>query len=138
MYPSISLHILGGFLLIITMFLLVIYFNKIQSFDIYNIIIILLVSSIAITLHSMSHLGLEKVYNYNPYNLFYESIVNVDAPYLRMKNRNMDCPCMKNRNMDCPCMKNGITNCPCMKTGIMDCPRMKKSFPKKLSSVRFQ
>ena len=76
----------------------------------------------------MSHLGLEKVYNYNPYNLFYESIVNVDAPYLRMKNR----------NMDCPCMKNGITNCPCMKNGITNCPRMKKSFPKKLSSVRFQ
>lgn len=144
MHPSIILHMLSGLFLIITISIIVIYFNKIQSFDINNILVLLLLTSIAISIHSISHLGLEKTYNYNPYNLFYESIINVDAKHPHMKMpvmkyediKNMTCPCMK--NMKCPYMKDGIMNCPCIKNGNMNCPCMKKYYQKIRKNVKFR
>ena len=46
-----------------------IYYQKILALDIFRIIIIVILLSIATGIHGMSHLGLEDEYNYNPFNM---------------------------------------------------------------------
>ena len=44
-------------------------YNSIINYKPYQIILLSLVFSIAVGVHGLSHLGLEKVYNYNPLEL---------------------------------------------------------------------
>ena len=57
-------HILNGLLLLFIVVSLA--FAKIQGP--FNRVVVLLLFSIAIGIHGLSHLGLEKEYNYNPFN----------------------------------------------------------------------
>ena len=70
MYPSILAHIAGGIVLVFSVIVLIVYFPKILSLDVYRILILIMVFSIAISVHGISHLGLEKEYEYSPYPMF--------------------------------------------------------------------
>jgi len=66
MQPSILSHILSGVFLFAGMIVLVMHYSRISSVSPYRILLMLLVISVAIGVHGISHLGLEKVYGYNP------------------------------------------------------------------------
>jgi hypothetical protein len=63
MQPSILAHMLNGILLFASIFLIVFYAPKLDTF---RTIILLILLSIAAGIHGLSHLGLERVYGYNP------------------------------------------------------------------------
>ena len=66
--PSVYAHISGGGLILVV--LLAIYFNytSLKNLKVSKLLMLLLLLSIAISLHGISHLGMEYVYGYNPYN----------------------------------------------------------------------
>jgi len=64
--PSFYVHIVNGFLLLLAIILFIIYYKKITIIEPYKLIILILIFSIAVGIHGLSHLGLEKSYNYNP------------------------------------------------------------------------
>jgi len=67
--PSVYAHIINGILLLIAVIILFKNYKKISYLEPYKIIMLLLIFSICIGVHGLSHLGLEKIYNFNP--LFY-------------------------------------------------------------------
>ena len=64
--PSFYAHTINGMLIVVAVFLAIAYSSQIRKLDIYKIIKLLLVLSIAIGIHGLSHLGLENVYGFNP------------------------------------------------------------------------
>lgn len=69
-YPSIMAHMLNGLLLFIAVVYVLFNLPKIQTLDTYNVLIVILLFSIAMGVHGLSHLFLEKEYNYVPFNLW--------------------------------------------------------------------
>lgn len=67
--PSFYAHIINGLLLLIVFILLYKYFPQIKKLSPYEMIMLFTVISIGVGVHSISHLGLEKIYGYNPLNL---------------------------------------------------------------------
>jgi len=67
--PSLYAHVINGCILLASVLFLGLYFSKIISGDPYKILVLLLLFSIAIGIHGLSHLGLESAYNYNPFKL---------------------------------------------------------------------
>jgi len=65
--PSILSHGIGGAILLFIFFSIVVYFSKLQGLDLYRGLVLLSLFSIVITLHGISHLGLEKEYGYVPF-----------------------------------------------------------------------
>ena len=72
MTPSIYAHIINGLLIIVALIMLYTSYPKIINLEPYKRIILVLLFSISIGLHSISHLGLEKVYEYNPMSILYK------------------------------------------------------------------
>lgn len=68
--PSLYAHTLNGILMFLAAIVLIKHYRTIQNLDSYRLILILLVLSIAAGVHSLSHLGLEAVYGYNPLYVF--------------------------------------------------------------------
>ena len=68
--PSVYAHILNGVLLGIGILYLAWNSSTIMSKGPYQIVVLMLLLSIAMGIHGLSHLGLETVYNYNPLSLF--------------------------------------------------------------------
>lgn len=64
--PSFYAHTLNGFFLLVALFLAVIYFSKIIRMDPYRGVTLILLLSIAIGVHGISHIGMESVYGYTP------------------------------------------------------------------------
>lgn len=64
--PSFYAHAINGILLLFSIIILYINYSKISKEEPYKIIILILLFSIAIGVHGLSHLGLEKEYNFNP------------------------------------------------------------------------
>jgi hypothetical protein len=64
---SILAHGIGGAVLLFLFLSIVIYFPKLQGLDIYRGLVLLSLISIVMTLHSISHLGIEKEYKYFPF-----------------------------------------------------------------------
>lgn len=64
--PSLYAHIIGGFLFLLSLIMIVMNYKNLQKVSIYNSIILLLIYAIFITIHGISHIELERVYNYNP------------------------------------------------------------------------
>lgn len=69
-YPSIMAHMLNGLLLFTAVVYVLFNLPKIQTLDTYNVLIVILLFSIAMGVHGLSHLFLEKEYNYVPFNLW--------------------------------------------------------------------
>lgn len=67
--PSFYAHVLNGVLLFIAVIVLYNNYSKINKIDTYKIVILLLLFSIGIGIHGISHQGLEKNYNFNPLNI---------------------------------------------------------------------
>ena len=66
MQPSIISHIISGAFLFAAGLLVVMYYSRISSVSPYRMLLMLLVISVAIGVHGISHLGLETAYGYNP------------------------------------------------------------------------
>ena len=66
--PSILAHTANGALFILAIILIFIYYSSINKV---SSIIIALLFSIAVGIHGLSHLGLEYVYGYSPYKIFF-------------------------------------------------------------------
>jgi hypothetical protein len=64
--PSFYAHIINGFFIFIAIIMLYKNYSKIIKTKPYNLIILVLFFSICIGVHGLSHMGLEKNYNYNP------------------------------------------------------------------------
>ena len=65
-YPSIMAHMLNGALLLVCVLFAIAYYPKIYALDAYRQFILLLLFTLVIGLHGISHLLLEKGYHYNP------------------------------------------------------------------------
>lgn len=64
--PSFYACILNGLLLLLALFLLYSNYSEVKSFDLYKIMMLILIFSLAIGIHGLMHLGLEVYYKYNP------------------------------------------------------------------------
>lgn len=73
LFPSIWAHMFNGFLFLISILIVYMYFSKIINLDPYKKTVLVLLFSIAIGIHSLSHLGLEFIYGYNPLKGLYYS-----------------------------------------------------------------
>ena len=69
LFPSFYAHVINGILLFFALFLLCKNYTTISKLEPYKLIMLVLVFSITIGIHGLSHLGLEKNYNYNPLEL---------------------------------------------------------------------
>ena len=63
-HPSFLSHVINGLLLFVAFIFGTLYFKNIQGA--YNKLVLILLFSMAVGIHGISHLGLEKEYNYNP------------------------------------------------------------------------
>jgi len=70
--PSVYAHTVSGGLLVASIVYFAVYMSKIVARDPYQIVVLMLLFSIAIGIHGLSHAGLEYVYNYNPLSLVTE------------------------------------------------------------------
>ena len=64
--PSFYVHIINGILLFIGLILLFKNYSNIIKLEPYKIFCLVLLLSIAVGIHGLLHLGLEKNYNFNP------------------------------------------------------------------------
>jgi hypothetical protein len=69
--PSMMAHALNGVLMLAAVVVAYMNFCVLWRVDAYKKVLILLVFSIAIGIHGISHLGLEKVYGFNPLKIMY-------------------------------------------------------------------
>jgi hypothetical protein len=65
--PSIMAHALNGLLMFAAVVVAYMNFRVLYKVDPYKKVMILLVFSVAIGIHALSHLGLESVYGLNPF-----------------------------------------------------------------------
>ena len=68
--PSVMAHTLNGGLLMIALILAVANYRVIRSLPVLQMITLVLILSIAVGVHGISHSGLESAYGYNPLRLF--------------------------------------------------------------------
>lgn len=69
--PSFYSHIINGVFLFIAFILLYKDYSKIIHLEPYKLISLMLFLSMSIGIHGLTHLGLEKVYGYNPMSIIY-------------------------------------------------------------------
>ena len=68
--PSVMAHTLNGGLLIVALFLAAMNYRVISRLPVLQMITLVLILSIAVGVHGLSHAGLESAYGYNPLRLF--------------------------------------------------------------------
>jgi hypothetical protein len=66
--PSFYAHALNGLFLLIAILLVIMNRNELKRLKPSKMIIIVLLFSLGFGIHSLTHLGLEKVYGFNPIN----------------------------------------------------------------------
>lgn len=64
--PSFYAHVFNALLLVAALIVFIMHYKTIISFTPYKLIKLLLLFSLVVGVHGLSHLGLETVYNYNP------------------------------------------------------------------------
>jgi hypothetical protein len=114
--PSVLAHTANGALLILAIILIFIYYTSINK---PNIIIILLFS-IAVGIHGLSHLGLEYVYGYTPYKIFSEEF---QGRYYCNCPMRAGCP-MREGCMRAGCMRSGLSNAVPTRESIQTSPKL--------------
>jgi hypothetical protein len=72
--PSVYAHIFNGILLFIALIVIALNYSKLKKYEGYpgSTAILILLLSIAVGVHGISHLGLERVYGYNPIKLYFQ------------------------------------------------------------------
>jgi len=68
--PSVMAHTLNSGLLIVALVLAAINYRVIRRLPLLQMITLILILSIAVGVHGLSHSGLESAYGYNPLRLF--------------------------------------------------------------------
>lgn len=71
--PSIYAHTINGLLTLAALILVYRNYSAIVKFSVYERIVLLLLFSLAIGMHGLSHLGLESVYGWNPMRIILNS-----------------------------------------------------------------
>ena len=96
--PSVYAHMINGGLLVVAIIYVAVYMSKIISRDPYQIAVLILLFSMALGIHGISHMGLETVYSYNPLSIFTgkqtEAYHPLDCPY----KRHCNCPHVNTKN----------------------------------------
>jgi uncharacterized membrane protein HdeD (DUF308 family) len=69
--PSVFAHMLNGFLLMLTGFLVVWNFRTLRKSNPYRLVLLVSILSVAVGIHALSHLGLESVYGLSPAKLMH-------------------------------------------------------------------
>jgi hypothetical protein len=69
--PSFFVHIINGIFVLVAIIILYKNYYVIKNIDNYKLIIMILLFSIAIGIHGLSHLGMETVYGYYPIKVIY-------------------------------------------------------------------
>lgn len=69
LYPSFYAHVINGLLLLYIIYFLLKNRNELKHRNSYELLVILLLLSITIGIHGLSHLGLERSYDFNPLDL---------------------------------------------------------------------
>lgn len=69
MYPSVLADIFSGALMFLALYLIYMSFGKLRALDAYRMIVLVLLLSIVVGVHGISHLGLERAYGYSPLNI---------------------------------------------------------------------
>ena len=67
--PSFYAHALNGLFLLIAVILVIINMNELKRLKPSKKIMLVLLFSLGFGIHSLTHLGLEKVYDFNPLNV---------------------------------------------------------------------
>jgi len=60
----------SGALLLFALYIIIRSFGKLRGLDTYRLLVLVLLSSIVVGVHGISHLGLERTYGYNPLKMF--------------------------------------------------------------------
>jgi hypothetical protein len=68
--PSLNSLFVTGFLLLLAVFIIVKYYKTIVKYTPYQKLVIITGFVIAIGIHGLIHLGVEKEYDFNPYKWF--------------------------------------------------------------------
>ena len=68
--PSFYAHVSNGILLLLAICIVLLHHKKFASLESYKLVKLILLISLVMGIHSLSHLGLEHIYNYNPLSLF--------------------------------------------------------------------
>ena len=68
--PSVMAHTLNGGLLILALILAAMNYRVLRRLPVLQMITLILILSIAVGVHGLSHAGLESAYGYNPLRLF--------------------------------------------------------------------
>lgn len=70
--PSFYAHGLNGILLFVALIIVILNYSRLKKYESYpgNTLYLILLLSIAVGIHGISHLGLEYVYGFNPMNYF--------------------------------------------------------------------
>ena len=64
--PSFYAHLINGLLLLVAVVILYNNYSKIFRLEPYKLLILILLFSLVIGVHGLSHLGLEYIYEFNP------------------------------------------------------------------------
>jgi len=67
--PSLFAHAFNGLFILLALILLYTNFSTFKNLDAYKKVILLLLFSITMGIHGLSHMGLESIYNYNPFQI---------------------------------------------------------------------
>jgi hypothetical protein len=67
--PSVVAHAFNGLLLLVALLLIGLNFSKVKLMDPFHLIVLTLLFAIAVSIHGLSHLGLEYVYHFNPIDI---------------------------------------------------------------------
>lgn len=65
MCPSFLAHMFSGLLMGIALYIVVTSFGTLRKLDTYRTLVLVLLFSIVVGIHGISHLGLRKAYGYN-------------------------------------------------------------------------
>jgi hypothetical protein len=65
MCPSFLAHMLSGVLMGIARYIAVTSFGSLRKLDAYRMLVLVLLFSIVLSVHGISHLGLKRAYGYN-------------------------------------------------------------------------
>jgi hypothetical protein len=67
--PSIASHTMSGGFLLLALGLVAMNFKTVTHLPLLQLLLLVLVASIAVGIHGLSHLGVEREYGYNPWKL---------------------------------------------------------------------
>jgi hypothetical protein len=66
--PSLFAHAFNGLFILLAFILFYTNLSTFKNLDAYKKVILLLLFSITMGIHGLSHMGLESIYNYNPFH----------------------------------------------------------------------